>query len=146
MRATLKLSVAVVPALGMFLASTVFAQSEPRLDPDSPEAKSMETVKRHGLRISSESVLIEGGNYLGQVIATFYMDRTLVTVRQYRACVEARVCKEPPITGNWSATTTSTTGSTTQSTRSTGITPELIAIGSTNDCLGNPIDHLICNI
>ncbi|MGI9260610.1 MAG: hypothetical protein ACR2QR_01170, partial [Woeseiaceae bacterium] len=75
-----------------FCAPPVAAQDEFALDPDSPEAKSLETMQHHALRIPSEMVQIAGGTYSGEVLSPFRMDQTLVTVRQYRACVDARVC------------------------------------------------------
>lgn len=83
-----------------------FAQA-PTLDPDSQEAKSLETRKHNILRsiaASSPMVYIEGGTYEGETIEPFYMDAHLVTLEQYRACVSAGVCPPPPENDYWSDT------------------------------------------
>lgn len=82
-------------------------------DPDSHEAKSMVTVQHDSLRAiaaSSEMILIQGGDYDGEKIESFYMDATLITVEQYKACVEAGVCPPPPKNNYWSDTYTQDNG------------------------------------
>jgi formylglycine-generating enzyme required for sulfatase activity len=81
-----------------------FSQDEVRLDPDSKKAKRLFTKEYEDYKMSSESVLIKGGNFNGKTIAPFYLDKTLVTVAQYEACVKAGVCAPPPDNGNWAAT------------------------------------------
>lgn len=73
-------------------------------DPDSDESKRRVTLQHEALKYPTEMVLIKAGEYEGERVESFYMDVDLVTVRQYMACIEARVCPEPPDNGLWGAT------------------------------------------
>jgi|GEM_PF-5087350 len=94
----------VLSYLIFVLPLTVFSQSEIPLDPDSKKAKGLFTEKYESLKIPSEQILIKGGSFNGEKIEAFYLDKTLVTVEQYEACVIAGVCPSPPDNGNWAAT------------------------------------------
>lgn len=80
--------------------STSAQNTAPKLDPDSKKAKSLNTLKFEKLKIESEEVFIKGGVFNGERIKGFYLDKTLVTVEQYEACVKAGVCPPLPDNGN----------------------------------------------
>ena len=88
----------------ILLSSFSKAQDQPRLDPDSKESKIRHTQEYNNLKKQSEEILIIGGSFDGASIDPFYLDKTLVTVEQYEACVKAGVCASPPDNGNWAAT------------------------------------------
>ncbi len=81
-----------------------FQDDAQKLDPDSKAAKVKFTKDYEKLKILSEGVFIKGGTFKGEVVKDFVMDKTLVTVKQYEACVKAGVCPPLPDNGNWAAT------------------------------------------
>ena len=86
------------------LCFNAFSQDASIIDPDSKKAKTLFSEKYEKMKIPSEQILIKGGMFNSKTIVSFYLDKTLVTVEQYEACVKAGVCPIPPDNGNWAAT------------------------------------------
>jgi len=88
----------------LLFLSLCAAQDE---NPDLPSSKIKVTKKFEEFRKiagSTEMVYIEGGEYNDEIVKPFYMDVNLVTVGQYKACVDAGVCPAPPKNEFWSDT------------------------------------------
>lgn len=93
----MKLKIVLSLIFLFIIFNTVISQD---VDPDSKEAKRLETLRYDSLgtmAVSTEMVYIEGGMFKGEKIEPFYMDVHLLTVEQYMAAIEAGVCPPPPI-------------------------------------------------
>lgn len=100
----MRLSLVLLVLLLSFHFSYALQDEVQKLDPDSKKAKILNTSEFEKLKILSKEIFIKGGRFKGKIIENFFLDKTLVTVEQYEACVKAGVCPPLPDNGNWAAT------------------------------------------